>query len=326
MRFLLLYCNTMTTALSIVCMQITVHQMKFALTVPSFYVILFPNSMMIRLNGMRRFEGVLLCTDLDGTLLASDHTVSKENLDAIDYFMAEGGIFTFITGRMPYFVAAIYQRVRTNAPIGCINGGGLYDFRTGSYLWTQKLSHNVLELVRYADEHIPGIGIQVNTFDTLYFCTENEAMRDFRRITGLPNITCHYADVTEPIAKIVFADKNEENIRRLEALLNAHPHAHAYDFIRSEATLYEILPRGIHKGIALTQLASILHIPQAKTIAVGDYNNDIGMLQSAGLGIAVANATPETKAAADMLTVTNDEHAIARIIADLEQGNLPFQS
>ena len=59
-----------------------------------------------------------------------------------------------------------------------------------------------------------------------------------------------------------------------------------------------------------------------KTVAVGDYNNDISMLKAARLGIAVANACPEAKAAADAVTVSNEEHAIAKIISDIEQGKL----
>ena len=77
---------------------------------------------------MKSFEGILICTDLDGTILRDDKTVSEENREAIEYFKSEGGYFTFITGRMPYFAKDIYEMIKPNAPIGCINGGGIYDF------------------------------------------------------------------------------------------------------------------------------------------------------------------------------------------------------
>ena len=124
--------------------------------------------------------------------------------------------------------------------------------------------------------------------------------------------------------QIVFGDENEEHINRLAALLKAHPMAERFDFIRSEKILYEILPKGIHKGVALTKLVELLGLDPAKTIAVGDYNNDIGMLRAAGIGIAVANAVPAVKEAADVVTVSNQEHAIARVISDLENGVLQF--
>ena len=77
---------------------------------------------------MGKFDGFLICTDLDGTLLRNDKTISPENLQAIAYFKQEGGFFTFVTGRMPFFVSHVYDRIKPNAPIGCINGGGLYDY------------------------------------------------------------------------------------------------------------------------------------------------------------------------------------------------------
>ena len=271
---------------------------------------------------MNKFHGILICTDLDGTLLKNDKTVSKENLDAIGYFQSEGGYFTFVTGRMPFFVHSIVDMIRPNAPIGCINGGGVYDFATNQYLWTKTLPHSVLELVEYADQSVPGLGVQVNLFDRILFCRENDATELFRELTGVPRLNCDYDDISEPIAKIVFCDNDENHINRLQEVLYAHPRAGEFDFIRSEKTLYEILPRGIHKGVALPKLAELLGVDMSRTIAVGDYNNDIGMLQTAGCGVAVANACPEAKAAADRVTVSNEESAIARIIADIESGDL----
>ena len=65
-----------------------------------------------------------------------------------------------------------------------------------------------------------------------------------------------------------------------------------------------------------------LNIPINKTISVGDYNNDISMFKTAKIGIAVANACPDAKAAADIITVSNDENAIAKVIYDLEIENI----
>lgn len=271
---------------------------------------------------MKKFEGILICTDLDGTLLRNDRSISKENLDAIAHFEAEGGLFTFITGRMPFFVEEIYNTVRPNAPIGCINGGGIYDYRTRRYLWTKELMRDALELVEYADKRIPGLGIQVNTFDKIYFSRENEAMVYFRAATGMPNLVSYYWDVHEPIAKIVFGDTREEAIQELQALLNAHPRAQEFDFIRSEQTLYEILPKGVSKGGVLLKMAEIFGIDPRRTVGIGDYNNDIELLRAAGLGVAVANARPEVKAVADHVTCSNENHAIARIIGDIESGTL----
>lgn len=271
---------------------------------------------------MKKFQGMLICTDLDGTLLRNDKSISRENLDAIEYFKSEGGVFTFVTGRMPYYVTDMCQRVNPNGPFGCINGGGVYDHRKQAYLWTRELSKAALELVEAAEKQLPEIGIQVCTLERTYFCRENSAMERFRRLTGVPNLTADYRAVKEPVGKIMFGDENGENIERLQKILTSHPMAKDFGFIRSERTLFEILPKGISKGTVLEKMAQLLDIDMRKTVAVGDYNNDAAMLKAAGIGIAVANAVSEAKAAADRITVSNEEHAIARIIADLDCGEL----
>ena len=271
---------------------------------------------------MGKFDGILICTDLDGTLLGSDHKISRENIDAIEYFKSEGGFFTFITGRMPYFVSNIYSTIQPNAPFGCINGGGIFDHRTQQYLYTEEISRTVLDLVGHVYNNMPDMGIQINCFERIYFSRDNTAMEWFRKVTGSPNIAKHYSDVTDPIAKIVFGDMRNGAIEELEKLLRSHPAAKDFDLISSEATLFEILPKDICKGSVLPRLASILNVDMSKTVAVGDYNNDVSMLRTAGVGIAVANACEEAKAAADIITVSNDEHAIRQIIYDIESGNI----
>lgn len=271
---------------------------------------------------MRKFEGLLICTDLDGTLLRSDKTVSEKNIEAIEYFKREGGRFTFVTGRMPFFSAEAVEAARPNAPFGCINGGGVYDYAERKYLWRQELSHSVAELVEYIDERVPRIGIQVNTFEKVYFCRENEAMEHFRAITGVENIVRDYREVDESIAKIVFGDKNSAKIDTVKRLLAEHPRADEFDFIGSEKSLYEILPKGIGKGNALLKIAELLGIDREKTVAIGDYDNDISMVTAAKLGVAVSNASPDLKNAADIVTVSNDEDAVAKLIYDLDSGAL----
>ena len=96
--------------------------------------------------------------------------------------------------------------------------------------------------------------------------------------------------------------------------------ADRFDFIRSEKTLYEILPKGICKGTAIRKLCDYLKVDMRKTIAIGDYNNDIPMFRAAGIGIAVSNACEDALKAADFVTVSNQEHAIAKVIQDLETG------
>ena len=269
---------------------------------------------------MGKFDGVLICTDLDGTLYRNDKTISPENKEAIEYFKREGGYFTFITGRMPYYSTDAYNAAKPNVPYGCINGGGIYDGVAQRYVWTYPIDPSVLELVEYIDGKFENIGIQVCGFDTTYFSKDNEFTEAFRKITNLPKNIRHYRDVKEPFAKIVFMVDSEEKMSAIDNSLKSHPLSKNFDLVRSEKYLYEILLKGVNKGLALSKLAEYLHIDMGKTVAIGDFDNDVGMLKVAKLGIAVSNASKTALDAADIVTVSNEEHAIARVIYDLENG------
>jgi Cof subfamily protein (haloacid dehalogenase superfamily) len=274
---------------------------------------------------MGKFDGIIICTDLDGTLYRNDKTVSDENREAIEYFKSEGGAFTFITGRMPNYSMDAYKAAQPNVPFGCVNGGGVYDKENEKYLWTHGgMMPDVLELVRYVDENLPHIGIQTVTFDTTYFSKSNEVIKWFIKVTGLPNIERHYNDVTEPIAKIIFAVCYEDEMTELQELLKKHPKAYLFDFVRSEKHLFEILPKGVDKGLGLRKLTECLGLDMNMTVAVGDFDNDVGMLKAARYGIAVANCSEKARAAADYVTVSNEEHALAQVIHDIENGKYKF--
>jgi Cof subfamily protein (haloacid dehalogenase superfamily) len=271
---------------------------------------------------MGKFDGILICTDLDGTLLNNAFKVSPENAEAIRYFKAEGGLFTFITGRLYYFVHDSYNMVKPNAPIGTSNGGSVYDFETGKYIWSTTVDPSYVELLDLVKQEMPQIGFHVNIRDEILFCHENNTMRDFRLVTGVPYKYADYHTLQEPVMKVVFGSNKPEWFAPLEELLRSHPKADRFQFVRSTSTIFEILPKGVHKGTVLPVIAKHLGIDEKGVIAIGDYDNDAGMLKTAHLGIAVANATEKAKAAADMITVSNQEHAIARLIQDLGDGTI----
>ena len=268
------------------------------------------------------FDGIILASDLDGTLLNSSGEISQEHLDAIDFFKREGGLFAIVTGRMPYYASDIYRRAKSNAPLCCMNGGAIYDIAQGKYLWQCEMDTSVKELIRFVDSSFARVGISINTYDKVYFCRENSVTKFFRDVTGMPDYACDYRSFGEPIAKIFFGVETEEEMEAISCALRSHPLADRFKLVRSERYLFEILPGGINKGVGLKKLAECLGIDMSKTVAVGDYNNDIEFVRDAGVGYAVANACSELKAVADRITVSNDEHAIAKIIEDISTKNI----
>lgn len=270
---------------------------------------------------MGKFDGMLFCTDLDGTLLNSKKEVSKENREAIEYFKSEGGYFTFITGRMPYTSLEMWEAVRPNAPFGCINGGGIYDMVKGEYLWINALPHEALEIIDYVYNTMPDIGIQLNCPERIYFTRDNDSMVHFRDITNTEYIYKHHRSLgDEPLSKVIFAHHDAQRMLDIRREIEALPNAESFDFITAAADFYELLPKGNSKGSVMLRLADALGVDRKRTVAVGDYENDISMVSAAGLGYAVANAIPELKAVANRVTVSNNEHAIAKIVEELDKG------
>ena len=166
---------------------------------------------------------------------------------------------------------------------------------------------------------MPDVGVQLNCTDGLYYYKDNPAMERFRALTNTAYRPCPHRAPPSEVLKVVLAHRDGDRLLALERLLRAHPLAAEFDFIRSEHTLFEILPKGVSKGALLLRIAEHLGILREHTVAIGDYHNDISMVASAGLGIAVANAVDELKAVADAVTVSNNAHAIAAAIELLRQ-------
>ncbi len=267
-----------------------------------------------------KFKGILLCTDLDGTLFRHDKTISKENDEAIRYFKQQGGAFTFITGREPSIVGDVCALVKPNAPIGCLNGCGIYDYQKEQLLWSVRLIDEAKTIVDAIAQTFPNVGILIACADHVYFQQDNDCTQHFRNITGAPHLISDFGEKSDQVLKVVFASSDADELQCVMKELHAHPLSGQFDFIQSERTFYELLPKGASKGALLLKFAELLNIDRRRTIAVGDYDNDISMIRDAGIGYAVSNAQPSVKAVADRITVSNEEHAIAKIIEELDKG------
>ncbi len=274
----------------------------------------------------KKFEKLLICTDLDGTLLNDEREVSRENLAAIEYFKSEGGCFTFVTGRQRVILKEIYATVQPNVPFGCFNGAGLFDAVKNEFISLVTLPDPAAEIVDYVAMHFPQVGIQLNTENAMYYQQDCNVTVGFRERTNTPYQYGDFRTVSEPVVKVVFASEDGDCLDRLSEEVMKHPKATQVDLIRSEYIFSDLMPKNISKGGALQALVDYLKIDIQNTLAIGDYDNDISMIKRAGIGVAVANAAESAKAAADLITVSNNEHAIAKVIDDIDKGRIRFKS
>ena len=268
---------------------------------------------------MGKFDGILFVTDLDGTLLDDNKKISEENKKAIKYFENEGGLFTFITGRIPFGTRMILEQFVPKIPFGCMNGGGIYDYSKKELLWCNTLPDSALDVVEFVDKNFPHMGIELTSSERSYFHRKNKYAEEHRLMELFDDINCHYSEIEEKLVKIIFIDKAQRMPALISAIKN-HPRYLEFNFVASDPKYYELLPKNSNKGNLLIKMAELLGIDIKRTISAGDNDNDVQMLKTSGVSFAVSNASEKAKKAADFITVSNEEHAIARIIEDLDKG------
>lgn len=272
---------------------------------------------------MGKFDGILLCSDLDETLLMTDKSISAENKNAIERFMAEGGRFTFATGRVPHGAKLSLKYVVPNAPMVCFNGSAIYDFETDKLLWECFLDDGASEVVGFVDKNMPEAGILVCANESTYYCKSNSITREHQYLENMPDNNLAYTDITEKWKKVIFMVPPEK-IPQLRQLIAESEYADKYNFIQSYQSYYELLPKNTGKGEAMLELAKILGINPKYTVGVGDNENDLSLVKLAGIGIAVANAVDAVLDAADYITVDNNSHALRAVIDGIETGKIRF--
>ena len=262
---------------------------------------------------MGKFDGILLCSDFDGTL-AVKKRISPENCDAIRYFQANGGRFTALSGRTPDFLKEHLQGFEANAPLVGCNGALIKDVQSGALLYeggrNDSKALDAFEPFWRESEHIKRI-FAFDRHAVTYSCARKVSEDAFLTMEELRDHLCF------PLYKVVCSvDDGDYAVMLRDAL--AERLGACFEVSRSCPTYVEVSCIDANKGAAALRLKQMLGAKLLVT--AGDYENDISMLRAADIGYAVGNASPEVKAAADRVTVDVGEHAIAAIVNELDKA------
>lgn len=266
---------------------------------------------------MGKFDGILLCSDLDGTLFNSESEISERNRAAAEYFMAEGGLFSIVTGRAPDGAMSAAKVIKPNVPSVLYNGVGIYDFSAGKILWGRYLDDAAKDVVRLVQNNFPESGLIVCAEGHMYYDEANRCLRSYYRLERGEASEKPYEEISERWVKALFITDScdTDGVRKL---INESEYAQMYSFMQSSPYYYEILPKGANKSEAINELVRMCGIENRRTVCVGDGENDALMLKNADLGITMSNAMPYAKETADIiLKQTNNEDAIAFIIENI---------
>lgn len=257
----------------------------------------------------------LIAADLDGTLMGEDAIISPKVKDAVLQAMEKGVKFTIATGRAFGSTCPFAQELRVNAPLICYQGGLIKDHLSGQVICEQSLPLPLAQkVIRFTQQR----GLYLNVY-----------MDDGRAYTERvsPEASYYTAVAKEAIYPVgdmlAFLDcdpmkfiivlsndgATESLIAELEALF-----AGRMRFVRSYPKFVEGIPLSVSKGHALARLADHLGISLEETIGIGDNDNDLELVERAGLGVAMGNASPVVKAAADYIAPPIDKDGVAEVI------------
>lgn len=238
------------------------------------------------------FSDVLLTVDYDKTLTATDSTIPRRNLEAISFFMENGGAFTVNTGRSVPMSEAFLKKVPVNAPLLLYNGAAAYDTKTGTFPILHTIPMDQAEVLNRFMERFPEAVTEVQGLKAHYAFREDADWARIYEAVGCPYVfTVPEADMG-PFLKIglcCFADATKENLFRFtpehaaefdryEAILNRE-FGDKLTIMRSAPQMLDIMAANVNKGIAARELAR--QMDRKILVCVGDERNDIAMLDMA---------------------------------------------
>ncbi|MGW4198083.1 HAD family hydrolase [Streptomyces sp. NPDC005004] len=255
----------------------------------------------------------LIATDLDGTLLRGDDTVSARSRAALEGAGRQGARHLVVTGRPVPRVRALLASLGSTGLAVCGQGAQVYDAGAGRMLWSVRLDRELAETALGKIEAEVG---------QVYAAVDQDG------VDGLTLIEPGYL-MPHPTLPAVRVDRREDLWRApISKVLLRHPGLSddeltetARSVVGSLATVtmsgpgtVELQPCGITKATGLALAAEHLGLGRADTIAFGDMPNDIPMFQWAAHGVAMANAHRELRAVADEITLSNEDDGIAVVL------------
>lgn len=273
-----------------------------------------------------RFSNMMIVSDVDGTLAPEFNSFPPENVAAAERFRSQGGFFTIATGRPLMAAQKVIDLFRIEGPVVLVNGGSIYDTVLKKYTYSAFLPSTAAEHLRKIIACPLLLEARIMAEDDFSYTVYLQPNAEDALETALRTI--HHSIHTN-------IETAEKQRWRKILLITRKKDAQAFqqyvknfafgdvDFVASSEYYYEMMPPGINKGSGMRRAAEQLGIPMENTVAVGDYDNDLALLREAGFSAAPQNATPDAKAAANIVLCHCKDGMLAELVSYLERVKQP---
>jgi hypothetical protein len=262
---------------------------------------------------MKKFK--MVCLDIDGTLLNSNHQITQKVKNIINKIANEKNIpVILVSARMPKGITFLQRELQIEQPIICYSGALILD-KDNNVLAKESINvFSLEEIYKLASNH--NIHVSLYKDNEWYIEKLDYWAKQESEITNIIPKVINFGELMEiwkkegtgPNKILCMANPAEVNLLKdtiKDNDLNIYP---------SKPTYLEIMPAGASKTSAINCLQQKFNVDRSEIIAMGDNFNDIDMLKYSGVGIAMGNAPEDVKKHANDVTLTNDEDGVAEAL------------
>lgn len=260
----------------------------------------------------------LIVLDLDGTLLTDNQTISEKTKNTLIKAKEAGHQVMIATGR-PFRASELYYKeLNLTTPIVNFNGALIHHPKNKSWEPIHSpINKNVVYDVVDSVDKYQYENIIAEVLDDVYLHVEDELMMNIFKM-GNPQVTIGNLKgnlTTDPTSLLIHS--KESNVPLIRKHLE-EVHAELIEHRRWGAPFHiiEIVRKGLNKAVGISRIAKEMNIPRERIIAFGDEDNDLEMIDYAGVGVAMANGIDKLKNIANEVTLSNNEDGIAKILID----------
>ena len=265
------------------------------------------------------FDGCLMTSDVDDTLVSSGY-IHPKNIEKIEYFMQEGGMFSVATGRTANAISTVTTALKRFSPSVVANGCVVFDYENNKVLHQEIMPQKDHKLLKAVIEKKLNVGCEIHSGIDSYTLLRNSEADFHQEYEGFKAPDCSFDKIdlldwnkvvflTEDIDEFdkikQIAEDLEISSRLISSCMNNNGVRHSF---------LEVVPNGVSKASAISKLCDIFEISKDKIFAIGDFYNDVPMLENAAISAATAGAPDDVKAVCDYVTIACEDGAVADFI------------
>lgn len=252
-----------------------------------------------------------LVSDVDGTLVTDDKILTVRAQAAVAKLHACGINFAIISSRPPRGLGMLLRPLGITTPV-CGFNGGVIATRDLTVVTEHLLSPEVARCaVSLLDMHDVQVWVFSGQDWLVRDCDEPYVRFEERTVGFQPTLVGNFGQSLDAANKIVGVSADFERLAQCEREVCA---PHQATVARSQSYYLDITHPLANKGVALSEIARLLVVPVAEIAVIGDGGNDVAMFERSGLSIAMGNARPEVRQAADFVTDSNRDDGFANAV------------